>query len=497
MDDEADQFAQWFRSHGQQHPSVGICHFAGMGRGAVALDDIAEGTVLFAIPRTLLLNIDNAGLRSVLTAQEWQNLHGWTSLILAMMWEYRKPDSLWRPYFNILPTSFDSLMFWSEVDLAELRGCSVVEKIGREEAMLDFHNIITPIIVSRPDIFGSPEFYTADLYNRMGSLVLSRSFHVEEYEADAEDSSSQTNGDASMANRSDASNYGHVSQPANPQQSESDDGTSDQDDDDEVESAGHVSMVPWADMLNARHGCDNARLFYEKTSLNMCATKPIRKGEQIWNVYGDPPNSDLLRRYGHVDDENPSDIVEIPADLVARIAHPKVAGRQARIDLLLAMDIDDVFEFTLNDHGEALQDFLAAISIFAATEEEADKISKKGRVSSKGLGENLRLLRLAYEILRQRLGEYPHDFEVDADSLSSGSHSPSRLRSAVIVRHGEMRILKSLLSEVKALLPQNDFAEDAPGRNKRILSKKELREEKKREREEQRLLDSTSKKRKL
>lgn len=147
--------------------------------------------------------------------------------------------------------------------------------------MLDFHNIITPIIVSRPDIFGSPEFYTADLYNRMGSLVLSRSFHVEEYEADAEDSSSQTNGDASMANRSDASNYGHVSQPANPQQSESDDGTSDQDDDDEVESAGHVSMVPWADMLNARHGCDNARLFYEKTSLNMCATKPIRKGEQI------------------------------------------------------------------------------------------------------------------------------------------------------------------------------------------------------------------------
>lgn len=82
-----------------------------------------------------------------------------------------------------------------------------------------------------------------------------------------------------------------------------------------------------------------------------------------------------------------------------------------------------VFEFTLNDHGEALQDFLAAISIFAATEEEADKISKKGRVSSKGLGENLRLLRLAYEILRQRLGEYPHDFEVS--SLTKFMHLPT------------------------------------------------------------------------
>lgn len=43
-----------------------------------------------------------------------------------------------------------------------------------------------------------------------------------------------------------------------------------------------------------------------------------------WNTYGDPPNSDLLRRYGHVDQVpldngglgNPADIVEIRADLV-------------------------------------------------------------------------------------------------------------------------------------------------------------------------------------
>lgn len=48
-----------------------------------------------------------------------------------------------------------------------------------------------------------------------------------------------------------------------------------------------------------------------------------------WNTYGDPPNSDLLRRYGHVDlvplpDEpnvlgNPADVVEISADLVVRV----------------------------------------------------------------------------------------------------------------------------------------------------------------------------------
>jgi N-lysine methyltransferase SETD6 len=76
----------------------------------------------------------------------------------------------------------------------------------------------------------------------------------------------------------------------------------------------------------------------------MVTTKPIKAGEQIvgslfalchlpqtltfhflqWNTYGDPPNSDLLRKYGHIDmiplpqggEGNPSDIVEVRADLV-------------------------------------------------------------------------------------------------------------------------------------------------------------------------------------
>ena len=46
-----------------------------------------------------------------------------------------------------------------------------------------------------------------------------------------------------------------------------------------------------------------------------------------WNTYGDPPNSDLLRKYGHVDiillpqsgEGNPSDIVEVRADLIVSV----------------------------------------------------------------------------------------------------------------------------------------------------------------------------------
>jgi N-lysine methyltransferase SETD6 len=46
-----------------------------------------------------------------------------------------------------------------------------------------------------------------------------------------------------------------------------------------------------------------------------------------WNTYGDPPNSDLLRKYGHIDmiplpqsgEGNPSDIVEVRADLIVSV----------------------------------------------------------------------------------------------------------------------------------------------------------------------------------
>lgn len=64
-----------------------------------------------------------------------------------------------------------------------------------------------------------------------------------------------------------------------------------------------------------------------------------------WNTYGDLANSDLLRRYGHVDllslpgggEGNPADVVEIRADLVVSVlvsssASVTLDGSKERID---------------------------------------------------------------------------------------------------------------------------------------------------------------------
>jgi len=88
----------------------------------------------------------------------------------------------------------------------------------------------------------------------------------------------------------------------------------------------------------------------------MVSTRPIRFGEQIvrypvvdcyqldlnsqWNTYGDLPNAELLRRYGHVDvlpggTGNPGDVVEIKADLIVSVIRSEATKDdqiQERID---------------------------------------------------------------------------------------------------------------------------------------------------------------------
>lgn len=85
--------------------------------------------MLFAIPRNIVLTTATASLPAKLPQEEWAALTGWTSLMLAMMHEYlRGPESPWYAYFQSMPGAgtFDSLMFWSEEELAQLKGSKVV-----------------------------------------------------------------------------------------------------------------------------------------------------------------------------------------------------------------------------------------------------------------------------------------------------------------------------------------------------------------------------------
>lgn len=70
------------------------------------------------------------------------------ALILVLIYETR-PESPWKPYIDLFPTEFNSLMFWSPAELSLLRGSAVLDKIGREDAEDLFKTKVLPVIQVR------------------------------------------------------------------------------------------------------------------------------------------------------------------------------------------------------------------------------------------------------------------------------------------------------------------------------------------------------------
>ncbi|CAG8480211.1 828_t:CDS:10 [Funneliformis mosseae] len=228
------KFVEWFCSNGGKiSPKIAFKDYSSenSGRGVVAVDDIQPFEVLFSIPHSIILSEKTSSLKDLIPSDEFEKLgkiNSWFPLILCMMYESQKEDSLWKPYFDILPREFDTPMFWNEEQLAELEGTSVIDKIGRVEAEIQFNEHLLPIIQSIPSIFDSNK-HNLELFHCMGSLVMANAFQNKIKKDDAENN-------------------------------------------DEVDEDEEITMMPMADMLNHKTGFNNYNTYGE-----LCSADLLRK----------------------------------------------------------------------------------------------------------------------------------------------------------------------------------------------------------------------------
>ncbi|KAJ3544364.1 hypothetical protein NMY22_g2810 [Coprinellus aureogranulatus] len=461
----------WFQAQGGaiDLASMGLAEFPASegGRGAVALKDIEEGHILFSIPRDLTLSTRTSALPALFGLENWQKfgLHeGWSGLILSMMWEAAQgPKSKWAGYFSILPASFDTPMFWDAPDLAELKGTSIVEKLGKEDAENEYRTKLIPAVESRADLFPPADhatYYSLETFHIMGSRILSRSFSVEKWQGggDHEEHAGDKSTDSAM----------DVDEQSAEDPSQGHEGSDDQGDENDSDEEGEqadssdTAMVPMADMLNARYEHANASLFYEKEVLNMVATRPIKAGETM-NCHGTPimtfQNSELLRRYGHVDlhtsfengsQGNPGDVVEMPATVVVdavKETRPTMTEEALteRIDWWLEMGGDDVFDFDWEP--EYPDPVFSLIRLLLLSDADWKKAQEKSKLPKSK--PDVRILEILQVAIQRRMGEYPTSIQDDEALLQRGDLSLNH-RNAVIVRLGEKKILDAVLGKVKA-----------------------------------------------
>ncbi|KAK0614484.1 hypothetical protein B0T14DRAFT_436233 [Immersiella caudata] len=317
---QTQHFLEWFKSlpSATFHKDIELVDMrgSGAGRGIIATADIAPETVLFTIPRPSILCATTSPLAAHLPSlfsqddtasnpsaengdgdDDEKSQDSWTLLILVLIREYLDPNSKWKPYLSLLPTTFTTPMFWPPNHLSHLQSSSILPKIGHASADSMIRSRILPIITSHPTLFFPPgvsplpESDLINLAHRCGSAIMAYAFDLE----------------------------------TEPSPSESEEEPADEWIEDR-EGRTMLGMVPMADMLNADAEF-NAHINHGEEALTATALRGIRKGEEILNYYGPLGNGELLRRYGYVTEKHARyDVVEVPWALVEGRLKGRFAG---------------------------------------------------------------------------------------------------------------------------------------------------------------------------
>ncbi|KAL1863818.1 Ribosomal lysine N-methyltransferase 4 [Paecilomyces lecythidis] len=447
---QADDFIAWLSQKPgvRISPKIQVTDLRGQaaGRGVVAKTEISDGEELFAIPRDIVLTVQNSNLRDQLPQrEEFENLGPWLSLMLVMIYEYLQGErSAWSAYFRVLPTRFDTLMFWSKFELAELQASAVVDKIGKQGAEESILEMVAPIVRVNPALFppvgGLPSYdgpqgerAILELAHMMGSLIMAYAFDIEKPEDEEEDGED-----------------GYVT-----------------DEEDELPKG----MVPLADLLNADADRNNARLFQEEELLVMKTIKPIHQGEEIFNDYGQIPRSDLLRRYGYVTDNYASyDVVELPLDVICSVAGLANADPETQPQLKLLEDLeilDDGYIIPRPSAEDSLTDILpdellALAKTLTLTPEQLLQQQSKNKPPKPVL--NAPEATLLLKAVQKRQSQYATNLEQDQQILASLKQaeasgplegSSRRQKMAVEVRLGEKEILQRLSAMFSDFIASN------------------------------------------
>ncbi|KAK4171686.1 hypothetical protein QBC36DRAFT_339500 [Triangularia setosa] len=445
-------FLDWFQSlpGATFHKDIAIedLRSRNAGRGIVAQADIAADTVLFTIPRSSILCAATSPLKDKIPnifdldseegddsedEGEGSNQNSWTLLILILIYEYLQgSSSQWKSYLDVLPSTFNTPMFWTPNQLSFLQASAITSKIGQAEAEKMIASKILPVIRSHPQIFfpssATPlsDDQLTQLAHRMGSTIMSYAFDLEQ--------------DMEI-----------------PEQLENDDEW-----EEDREGKTMLGMVPMADILNADAEF-NAHINHAEDALTAVSLRPIRKGGEILNFYGPLSSAELLRRYGYVTEKHARwDVVELSWSLVSSALQPKLQVQPEPWEKISTLvqhneEFEEAFVLERQSPDPSSTGLLEESASFTSLPDELGeqfklclKVCKKvteGRNDIAALALNDKdfrkklYLETILEAVMQREEEYGATLEQDDQLLRSGLPD-EREKMAVWVRRGEKQILR-------------------------------------------------------
>ncbi|KAK1253285.1 hypothetical protein MKX07_001362 [Trichoderma sp. CBMAI-0711] len=459
FDSKTKAFLEWFKAlpGSTFHEHIEITDFRerNAGRGIVALQDIPAESVLFTVPRSSILSSETSELKEKLpeifqeTAMEVDDKpqqDPWSTLIIVMMYEYFKgSESKWKPYIDVLPSSFETPMFWSDAELDELQASATRSKVGKASAEEMFQDKVLPVIRANQHLFPTSQTYNDDdliqLAHRMGSTIMSYSFDFQNEDEEDEDETEEWV--------------------------------------EEREAKSTMGMVPMADILNADAEY-NAHVNYGDDALTVTALRTIKAGEEIFNYYGPHPNSELLRRYGYVTPKHSRyDVVELPWTLVEESVAASLGLSSEQLDkareYLDSDELEETFVLERETEEPNPDGTLTGPARFSEIPEDLRdqlksllKAVRKAILSS--VVDKRKRDEIQHNILIRALdalaSRYPTSISED-ERILSGSDISERRRAAVTVRLGEKRLIQEAKNYLLGLVSDAAGADESSAPTKK------------------------------
>lgn len=121
-------FKQWARDNGAQFDGIDIAEFPGFELGLVATKPLAKGSIFVRVPEKLIMSVDNVsdGLRKLMANVPLMESMYNVRLAFSVLVERLDEHSFWKPYLDVLPERYSTVMSFSVNEMQELRSTTVL-----------------------------------------------------------------------------------------------------------------------------------------------------------------------------------------------------------------------------------------------------------------------------------------------------------------------------------------------------------------------------------
>ncbi|XP_017152710.1 actin-histidine N-methyltransferase [Drosophila miranda] len=270
-------FSEWAKAGGVKTDCLEIAIFPGYQLGLRATQDIAAEQPVLSVPRTLIFSEEHLPETDRKLFCNFPLLTNFNLAYALVIEKVRGPDSVWRPYIDVLPARYNTVLYFSIEQMQRLRGTAACTSALRQCRVIarQYANMYKCAHI-RPD---------ASSASSMGVLFTQHGLCYELYRWAVSTVMTRQN----LVPRELQAN----------------------DDGDDLSQLPISALIPYWDMANHRPGKITSYYDSGVHQMDCTAQEACKAGEQFFIYYGDRSNADLLVHNGFIDVNNRKDYVKI------------------------------------------------------------------------------------------------------------------------------------------------------------------------------------------